>query len=57
VSLDVFHAALVLADFVDHLHEQGALDDVDDPTGLLAELVAEYRELAGSVEPPTTSSR
>ncbi len=57
MSLDVFHAALVLADFVDHLHEQGALDDVDDPTGLLAELVAEYRELAGSVEPPTTSSR
>lgn len=34
--------ALLLADLVDHLDEHGALD-VDDPTGVFAELLGDFR--------------
>jgi hypothetical protein len=56
----MMRVAFLLADLVAYFDEMHAIE-VDDPTGVFTDLLEDYRvarnELAGSVEPPTTSSR
>jgi len=51
VTPAVITSALWLADFVEHLDRQHALV-ADDPTGILADLLADYRQAVKTASSP-----